>query len=354
MAYTSSLVITPGIAPATGFSAIGAFSVSRDGTKAVLVTDTGLWQLTFAGTILTLLTVNFSSTISLQYSPDGSKIVLSQAAGGFYEIWTLNADGTGQVRILLGTSRFGYYAPSWNAAGTKILLSVTDNTLTDISGQLYTCNPDGSSLTFLAGGIGPGEDWQAVFSPDGTKIAFNKQGSVSSDGLYTMLADGSGQVFTGLPLANTENNVIQQTIWAPDNGSFLLTGISGLLDVQTSNLDGSNQVIIFSGFEVLIAHYLPSFNIIILGIDGSLYTLTGSGSGPTTITDYGFDCATKYLTIIGTNFLTGATVTVVNPLGQQKSYTSFISQISTQIVVDISDFYVDFGDSQWCFTVTNP
>lgn len=342
-------ILSAGTSPATGFTLITAFAMKPDGLKAVLATDTGLWELTFAGTVLTQLTPNFASTVNtIQYSNDGTKLVLSSGI----DIWTLLADGTTQVKVLAAAGTIAYLAPSWNVGGTKLLVSVLDSSLSDTGGMFYTCNANGSGLAFLAGGSEPAEDWQGCFSPDGTKIAFNKTQTAASDGFYTMNADSTNQQFTGLPPANLNgSNIFSPSCWAPDSGSFLLS-LNPLGQTITCDLDGSNQVIIYAGS--IQAAYYPNLDVLLQINFTDLVAQVNASPGPTTITDYAFDCATKYLTIIGTNFLAGAIVTVVNPLGQQMNFTTFISQISTQIVVDISSFYVDFGDSQWCFTVINP
>lgn len=355
MAYTPSTIITAGSGPATGFSQIGTFGLSPDNTKVVLVTDTGIWELTIAGTVLTQLTPNFAAATSIQYSPDGTKILLSTAAS-FYEIWTMNADGTNQVRILLGTSRFGYYAANWRPDGLKILLSVTDNTLMDVGGQLYTCNPDGSSLTFLAGGSEALEDWQGVYSPNGTYIVFNKFQTTSSDGLYRMLADGTGQVALGLPISGTTGGALPPTIWRPDSLAYLIIDTVTIpLAIATADLDGSGFTDIYSDTQIIEAQYFSNLNIIMLGSDFmTLSLLTGSGFGPTTVAGMTIDCATKYVTITGTNFAVGATVELINPLGVILAYIEVGVHTTTQFIIDISSSYVDFGESKYCVSVINP
>jgi hypothetical protein len=88
---------------------------------------------------------------------------------------------------------YGCQFPSWSPDGTKIIFSAVPTAESNY--QLFVINADGSARTQLT--FGNFQDQYPSFSPDGRKIVFarNTSGTI---GLWTMNADGSGQViFSG-------------------------------------------------------------------------------------------------------------------------------------------------------------
>jgi Tol biopolymer transport system component len=128
------------------------------------------------------------------WSPDGTKIafVTSRHEPNPYfcypdcesEIYTMNADGTGQTRI---SNRPGVEVhPNWSPDGTKIaFLAYRGNGPTDI----YTMNADGPGQTNVTNS--PAFERSPAWSPDGRKIAFSSGSGAASD-IYTINADGTG------------------------------------------------------------------------------------------------------------------------------------------------------------------
>jgi WD40-like Beta Propeller Repeat/PKD domain len=126
------------------------------------------------------------------WSPDGTKIALVSdwAAYDFvYDIYTINADGTG-FTALTGNifDHFDYLYPSWSPNSTKLAFAITDAINSgQIPAQIGVMNPDGSGLTLIRSGAAP---WtRTSWSGNGTKITFTSLfGSrkdvswVSSDG----------------------------------------------------------------------------------------------------------------------------------------------------------------------------
>jgi Tol biopolymer transport system component len=130
------------------------------------------------------------------WSPDGERIAfsVSQPLANLYataEIWVMNADGSDQVRLAAG------HSPAWSPDGEKIAFLRTrlvDPRSGHYSSAIWLMNADGSNPTRLTteGELpDPPLDRGArlhLWSPDGRKIAFQRDGDV-----WVMDADGSGQ-----------------------------------------------------------------------------------------------------------------------------------------------------------------
>jgi tol-pal system beta propeller repeat protein TolB len=146
-----------------------------------------------------------------QWSPDGSQIVFVRATSDHSEtrIWVMNADGTGERRLL---DRQGWM-PAWSPDGNRIGFSGSDEDLTE---QIFMVNVDGTDLVQLTsarGAFSDGPRW----SPDGKQILFTSSRDGGID-VFTMRADGSDQVNLTFSRPSSWN---QNPSWSPD-GQFIV------------------------------------------------------------------------------------------------------------------------------------
>ncbi len=149
------------------------------------------------------------------WSPSGSKIAYGNIGTSMY-ISVMNPDGSGKVNVAgpaLKDSRV-----SWSPDSLK--LAYVDHT----NFQIFSVNADGSGNTQLTSPPGALKDYDPAWSPDGTKIAFNRSGSI-----YTMDANGSN-----LTLIATGT----QPSWSPDGSRIAFNG-----GIWVINPDGSGQLI---------------------------------------------------------------------------------------------------------------
>ena len=112
------------------------------------------------------------------------RIAFGSDRDGNEEIYLMNADGSGLIRLTDDPGRDGN--PSWSPDGERIAF----HSNRDGNWNVYVMNADGSGVTRLtdnsAGGSSP--SW----SPDGGRIAFESDRDGGNWETYVMNADGSG------------------------------------------------------------------------------------------------------------------------------------------------------------------
>ena len=153
-------------------------------------------------------------------------------APGYNEIYRMNQDGSGLVRL---TNSPGYDAePALSRDGSKIaFVSFREGTYCC---GIYVMNAaDGGGLVHLPPGRAP------AWSPDGSKIAFTRYGANASD-IYVMNADGSGIV----QLTNTPGND-DHPAWSPDGAKIAFSKYSTIYVMNAT--DGSGLVRLTTGWD---------------------------------------------------------------------------------------------------------
>jgi Tol biopolymer transport system component len=254
-----------------------AFISNRDGIDEIYSMNTdGSNQVRLTGTEA----ANCGPVIS----PDGSKIVFySFRDGPIPEIYIMNADGTNPVRIT-NNAAYDVY-PTWTPDGNKIVF-VSNR---DGSNNIYLMNDDGTNPVRLTNNPLPDEQ-PSCWSPDGTRIAFASAAFGSAFGIdgyeiYTMNLDGSNQT----RLTNNTKRDFEPA-WSPDGTKIAFTSWRNLeTEIFVMDSDGNNQTKLASGAYptwspdgtkiAFTSWYNGNSKIFVMNADGSNQTQLTNSTG---------------------------------------------------------------------------
>jgi hypothetical protein len=196
------------------------------------------------------------------FSPDGSQIAFAEAVGGsFQNIYVMDTDGSNVQQASFGDRM--EWGPAWSPDGSKLAYAQSDGSVielwvTDLATNVATAiteteiayggsniswSPDGQTIAFAGGdgllrlidadgsnervlvgyGIGvfiESPDW----SPDGTRIVFEKSGGTSDIHIYDLISDADTML----------TDTLAEPSWSPDGTKIVArAGLITVVDVAT-------------------------------------------------------------------------------------------------------------------------
>jgi hypothetical protein len=245
-----------------------AFQSNRDGNFEI-------YSMNADGTGQTRLTFNGASDLDPSWNAAGTKIALETNRDGNFEIYTMNADGTGATRLTTNSVTDG--RPSWSPDGTKIAF----DTIRDGNFEIYTMNADGTGATRLTNNSA--SDTQPAWSPDGTTIAF-KSNRDGDDEIFSMNADGTGQ-------GNLTNNTAatdELPNWSNAGGAQIFfdrdsTAIHSIFASGSSNFSVSFSDIVYAPAPAPSSGGLFAYSSAVSG-NTDIYKCTYQGTCPIRLT----------------------------------------------------------------------
>lgn len=293
------------------------------------------------------LTHNSVEDYTCSWSPDGSQIVFASERDGAAEIYVMNAYGDGQKRLTHNNVDDVY--PEWSPDGTKIVFaSRQDGDL-----EIWTMKPDGSGATQLT--FNTANDSHPSWSPNGKYIAFVSDRDGVLTEIYRMNADGSAQ--TRLTHDDVDNWYPQ---WSPDSSQILYyhrpDDYHEDNQVWRMNADGSNPAPLTGGpGPNWSAVYSPDGRSIAFSSlrdgDREIYVMGADGSGQTNITNRhdSSDLAPSWIgslapigpgrtiTLTGTGFTPDA---LIVPVGTQVTWYNATGQTHILLVGSRARLYL--------------
>ena len=221
------------------------------------------------------------------YSADGSEIVFDSTRDVFpvigdNEVYTMNKDGSSQTRCT-DAPRFNGRAV-WSPDGSQIAFHTNRDVGTDLPNEVYVANADCSVQTNRTND--PADDVFPAWSPDGSLIAFQTDRDGNAE-VYTMNA------VNGTGLTNLTNNSARDSLpaWAPDGTKVVFTSDrDGNSEIYKMDADGTGQTrLTFDSSRDSQPAWSPDgTKIVFLRIsDGNaeIYVMNADGSCPTNLTN---------------------------------------------------------------------
>ena len=265
-----------------------AFESNRAGNYDV-------WVMNADGTGVTRLTTNASYDFEPDWSPDGTKIAFVSRRDGNDEIYVMNADGSGQTRLTNhgGSDR----NPSWSPDGTKIAFE--GRRLGD--DDLWVMNADGSNVIPLTDH--PADDQHPAWSPDGSKIAFQSY-QLGNNNMEVFVVNVNGTGLTNL--SNHTGPFDGRPAWSPDGGKLaFVSGRTGNLEIYVMNANGSGQTqLTFDGELDSYPAWSPDGKFITFRSDRSgnidVWVMKADGTGAANRTNHiNTDCHPDWKAVAG-------------------------------------------------------
>jgi Tol biopolymer transport system component len=206
-----------------------AFHSFRDGDAEIFVMNAD-------GSEQTQLTSNADNDFDPTWSPSGDLIFQSDRSGDF-ELFTIASDGTDVEQLTDNSSN--EFEAAWSPDGTKIAFETDRDDGAD--SEIYVMNANGTGQMRLTTG---GEEYDPTWSPSGAQIAFHSERDEDEERhLYVMNANGTGQAQL---VGNAWSDLTPA--WSPD-GAMLVFGSTreGTEDIYAMGRTGSNPVRLTNG-----------------------------------------------------------------------------------------------------------
>jgi len=205
----------------------------------------GIYRVSEDGTNLSIV-VPKSSTTSVSWSPDGTKLAFSTGLSkGEGDLRIVNRDGTGEIVV---SDFHEPHGMSWSPNGRVIAFTIgfAPFPYTIDPGDIYVIGVDGTGLTRLTHSGLPCSDLHAAWSPDGSELAFNRDCDPPSS-IHVVNADGSDDRQI-LAIRRTAQGIS----WSPDGSliAFSVIDPDRMMGIYTVAPDGGDLTMITEGFDV--------------------------------------------------------------------------------------------------------
>ena len=135
--------------------------------QIVFVSGEDIWSVSANGGVATRLTLDDGQERYPRFSPDGKYIAFTGEFDGNSDVYIMNSDGGGITRLTFHPGADEVIG--WHPVKNKIIFSSGRHSTSRYS-KLFLISPDGTGLEELI----IYDAARGSFSPDGSKIAYNK------------------------------------------------------------------------------------------------------------------------------------------------------------------------------------
>lgn len=224
------------------------------------------------------------------------RIVFSSDRDGDFDVYTMNADGTGRRQL---TNAPGDDTnPSWSPDGKRIAFeSERAHQSPDpskVTAEIYVVNADGGGLKRLTSNAA--EDWGPRFSPDGTRIAFASASTQPGWDFDVVVVNADGGGLTDLTPGPGRDFAPD---WSPDGKQIVFASDDdGDYDLYVVSSAGGSPAKLFNGpYPDTTPAWSPDGSRIAFVVFDpftdvpDLYSVSATGAGPKRLTSHiSWDC----------------------------------------------------------------
>ena len=225
--------------------------------------------------------------VFLLESPEAGPVGSSAGSNVEYQVFAMNIDGTDLLQLTHRSAAFpaGVEAPAWSPDGSRVAF---DGVADDGHIHIFAVNAEGTGLTQITSG--DGEEIDASWSPDGTRLAVETQRSPSEPtGIAIVdVATGDIRMITENPFDGDD----AKPTWSPDGTRIAFARSRGEQKrpsaVFVMDADGSSlQRITPRGLNAYRPAWSPDGTQIIFNTndtseriqDAEIYIVASDGSG---------------------------------------------------------------------------
>ena len=206
------------------------------------------------------------------WSPDATRIAFASQRSSSFDVYVMNADGTGTRRLTSGKGNDSH--PTWSPDGRRLVF--------DRDGDIFAMNADGTDVTRISDVTAA--EGEPSWSPDGKWIAYVRRtpGTASRE-LWLMRPDGSRR-----RALTARNATVATPAWSPDSSRVVFASNEGgeIYKLYTIGVDGKGlRSVAPTASDNFEPSWSPDGQTIAYFEDGAIWMVELGGGEPERITD---------------------------------------------------------------------